>query len=155
LRGVFWIDKFLTDRNQIRRYLAAADVYAFPSRHEGFPVSPIEAMACGVPLVASDIPGVSDILDGEKNSGGVTVPCGDKAALAQAVGAILTNPSMSHELGKQARRRTETCFSLETVGSQLRTFLLRGIPKQFSSAVTKTTPHDNRFCDVNGGGLRR
>jgi glycosyltransferase involved in cell wall biosynthesis len=137
LRGVFWVDKFLTDRNQIRRYLAAADVYAFPSRHEGFPVSPIEAMACGVPLVASDISGVSDILDDEKNSGGRTVPCGDKAALAQALGAILTNPSMSNELGKQARRRTETCFSLETVGGQLRTFLLSGITKEFSSAVAR------------------
>jgi glycosyltransferase involved in cell wall biosynthesis len=90
-----------------------------------------------VPLVASDISGVSDILDDEKNSGGRTVPCGDKAALAQALGAILTNPSMSNELGKQARRRAETCFSLETVGGQLRTFLLSGITKEFSSAVAR------------------
>jgi glycosyltransferase involved in cell wall biosynthesis len=140
LKGVFWLDKFLTDRNEIRPYLAAADVYAFPSRHEGFPLSPIEAMACGVPVVGADIPGVSDILDGEKNSGGLTVPCGDKVALAQALGVFLTNPSLSRELGNQARLRAETCFSLEMVGSQLRTFLLNGIRQELSSPVTKKPP---------------
>src|SRR5439155_7288893 len=62
LRGVHWIDRYVNERAFITRFLTAADVYVFPSRHEGFPVAPVEAMACGLPLVACDAPGVPDIL---------------------------------------------------------------------------------------------
>lgn len=124
LRGVLWMNEFVHDRAAIRHYISAADVYVFPSRHEGFPVALIEAMACGLPVVAADAQGVPDILEGGEASGGLVVPRNDTAALALALGRVLDNEVWSRELGKRARCRVETCFSFEAVGKQLRTFLL-------------------------------
>src|SRR5439155_2764176 len=107
LRGIFWMNEFVHDRNAIRRYLSAGDVYAFPSRHEGFPVSLIEAMACGLPVVAADAQGVPDILEGGEASGGLLVPRNDTAALALVLGLVSDDEVWSRELGKCARCRGE------------------------------------------------
>jgi len=126
LAAVFWVNEFVHDRSAIRRYLSAGDVYAFPSRYEGFPVSLIEAMACGLPVVAADANGVTDILEGEEASGGIVVPRNDPDKLARALGRVLDDPAWSTELGKRARHRVEAHFSLEAIGEQLRIFLFNG-----------------------------
>ncbi|MFP5270917.1 glycosyltransferase family 4 protein [Coleofasciculus sp.] len=123
LPGVIWINEYILDRRAIRNYLAAADLYTLPSRHEGFPVAPLEAMACGLPVVATDAPGVPDILEKGELSGGLIVPREDATALALALGRVLDDPAWRCELGKRARHRVETSFSLEAVGKQLRDFL--------------------------------
>lgn len=119
IKNVLWLDKYVTDRAEIQRFLCAGDVYAFPSIYEGFPVAPIEAMACGLPLVAAAASGVPDILKGGEVSGGLLVPRSDVAAFTLALGRILDNPDWGRELGKRARRRVEEYFSLEVVGRQL------------------------------------
>ncbi len=123
---VLWVDEFVHDRLTIRRYLSAADVYAFPSRHEGFPVAPLEAMGCGLPVVATDAHGIPDILEGGEASGGLIVPRGDAARLALALGRLLDDEAWSRELGRRARRRVEASFSLGAIGEQLGAFLLDG-----------------------------
>ena len=72
--------------------LSAADVYAFPSRHEGFPVSLVEALGCGLPVVASDATGVEDILGPPGGRPGTIVPRDDRAALADAIADLLADP---------------------------------------------------------------
>ncbi len=124
LPRVLWVNEYLCDRTDIRRYLSAADVYTLPSRHEGFPVALIEAMSCSLPVVAADAPGVPDILEGAEASGGLIVPRGDATALALALGRILDNQALGRELGKLARCRAVKCFSLETISKQLHNFLL-------------------------------
>jgi glycosyltransferase involved in cell wall biosynthesis len=121
--NVLWIDEFVNDRERLRRCLTAADVYVLASRHEGFPVAPLEAMACGLPVVASDAPGVSDILEGSEDSGGIVVPLEDPVGLGGALDRLLSDEPLRLKLGERARRRVETAFSPETVGQQLSNFL--------------------------------
>jgi glycosyltransferase involved in cell wall biosynthesis len=117
-RGVIWVDEYLNDRDVIRRHLSAADVYAFPSRHEGFPVAPLEAMALQLPIVATDA--VPDLLDDDT---GLLVARGDAVALANALARLLDDDALARILGQRARHRIETHFSPAVVGAQLRAFM--------------------------------
>ncbi|MEG3904687.1 glycosyltransferase family 4 protein [Microcoleus sp. B4-C5] len=123
LSGIVWVNKYVRDRALMRQYLSAADVYTLPSRHEGFPVAPLEAMACGLPVVAADAPGVPDIFEGGEADGGIVVRREDATALAGGLGRVLDDRVWGRELGKRARIRVETHFSLEAIGVQLRQFL--------------------------------
>jgi glycosyltransferase involved in cell wall biosynthesis len=119
---VHWVDEFLLDRARLRAHLAAADVWVFPSRHEGFPGAPVEAMACGLPVVAADANGVRDILRDGEQSGGIVVARDDAAALAREVDALLRDLPRARAVGANARRRVVDAFSLDAVGTRLRAF---------------------------------
>jgi glycosyltransferase involved in cell wall biosynthesis len=125
VEGVVWVDRYVHDRSQIVTLLSCADVYAFPSRQEGFPVAPVEAMACGLPVVATDAHGVREILgDGAADRGaGVVVPVDDAAGFAAELGRLLDDHQRRHRMAVQARRRAEEAFSLSAVGRQLRGLL--------------------------------
>ncbi|MBI4790116.1 MAG: glycosyltransferase family 4 protein [Chloroflexi bacterium] len=120
--SVIWINRFINDPSELAHYLSAADVYAFPSRYEGFPVALIEAMACGLPVVAADADGVSDIL--AERGGGIVVPREDTEAFTTALGRLFDDSDLTREMGRQARQRAEATCSLQSVGEQLRDFLL-------------------------------
>ena len=124
LRGVRWRNEFVSDRTVLQQYLCAADVYAFPSRLEGFPLAPIEAMSCGLPVVAADAPGVPDIFEGGEAHGGIIVPRGDSKALVSGLCRVLEDETLRTQLSRNARRRAEDCFAPKTVGKQLRDVLL-------------------------------
>jgi len=119
LSRIQWTDKFELDRAVMRQYLSAADVYVLPSRQEGFPVAPLEAMSCGLPIVGSDIPAMSNILNCAGNSGGLIVPRENPRALAEVIQRLLDSPDLCSELGRRARCNVEERFSIETVGRQL------------------------------------
>ncbi|MFN8583373.1 MAG: glycosyltransferase family 4 protein, partial [Gemmatimonadaceae bacterium] len=119
---VRWVDEYILDRSRMRALMSAADLYAFPSRHEGFPVALVEAMACGRPVVAAEAQGVRDIVGGDGRCG-VVVPRDDASALAEALDASLGNETMRHSQGQAARARVLSDFSLEVVGRQLRHFV--------------------------------
>jgi starch synthase len=126
VRGLVWVDEYVRDRGRLQTYLHAADVYAFASRHEGFAVAPLEAMASGLPVVAADAHGVGDLLEGGEDAGGIVVPRGDAAAFAAALARMLDDVALCRALGARARARVEGVFSLEVVGARLREFLTKG-----------------------------
>ena len=125
MRGVVWIDEYVRDRRRLQTYLHAADAYAFPSRHEGFAVAPLEAMASGLPIVAADAPGVSDLLDSGEASGGIVVPRGDAITFANALARLIDDEDLCRALGARARARVEESFALEAVGARLKEFLAK------------------------------
>lgn len=123
---ILWIDRFVNDRPLVRRYLSAADIYVLPSRHEGFAVAPLEAMACGLPIVAADAPGIADVLPRGEDSGGLVVPREDAGALAEALGRLIASPAEASRLGARGRREIERRFSYATVGQALESVLFGG-----------------------------
>jgi glycosyltransferase involved in cell wall biosynthesis len=121
---VRWRDEYVLDRDVVGIHLCAGDVFVLPSRQEGFPVAPVEAMAAGLPVVACDAPGVRSVVGEGPGAGGVVVPRDDPPALAAALGRFVDDPSLSASTGAAARRRAETTFSLDAVGARLRDLLV-------------------------------
>jgi glycosyltransferase involved in cell wall biosynthesis len=118
-RDIVWIDEFVDDRSRIRQFLSAADIYAFPSRWEGLPVAPTEAMAQGLPVVAANASGVKDIFEKGERSGGIVVKRGDAGAFAVALGRLIDDAALRHELGERALQRARRRFTAEAVGREL------------------------------------
>lgn len=92
--------------------LRAADLFALPSRREGLPNSLLEALACGVPCVASDIPGSRDAL---AFGGGVLVPLEDREAWTTALARLADDPEGRLRLAREARRAAENHFALPRI----------------------------------------
>lgn len=98
-------------------YYAAADVCVVPSHYEPFGLVAIEAMACGTPVIASDVGGLQFTVVSEKT--GLLVPPKDDAAFGAAIERILTNPAWAAQLGNNAKARVQSTFSWEGVAHQL------------------------------------
>jgi glycosyltransferase involved in cell wall biosynthesis len=94
---------FAGQRADAAALIRAFDVFVLPSLSEGLPVTLLEAMALGRPVVATDVGGIPEVLrDGQD---GLVVPAGDPAALAAGIDALLRDPERASRLGRTARER--------------------------------------------------
>jgi glycosyltransferase involved in cell wall biosynthesis len=93
--------QFLGQRDDVLELLAGADAFVLASRQEGLPVALMEATSIGLPIVASAIGGVPQVLDDEVDA--LLVPPGDAHLLADAMGLLASDPQMRARLGHQAR----------------------------------------------------
>ena len=127
---VFWSPampvRVLGQRPDADRLVAAFDVVVLPSRYEGLPYSLLEAMACGVPVVASDVTGNRDAI--EDGVTGLLVPPQRVSGFAQLTARLLANGGMRREVGAAARERVATRFTEDR--------FLRGITDLYESLVT-------------------
>ena len=109
-RGVVDRLVFVEPTHRIQDYYRAADLYALPSRREALPVALLEAMACGLPCVASRLPGATDTVI-EDGANGLLVPPGDAPAMASAMASVLTDPAYAGRLGANARATVEARYA--------------------------------------------
>jgi glycosyltransferase involved in cell wall biosynthesis len=103
--------RFAGHRSDARQLLAAADVFALPSRHEGMPLVALEAMEAGLPVVGTRVTGTEEVVaDGAT---GALVRPGDPAALAAALGRLLADPELRLRQGAAGRARYLACHTRE------------------------------------------
>jgi len=96
--------------HEVARRLQASHVFLLPSLEEGLPTVVLEAMASGVPVVATDCGGVSEaVSDGVE---GLLVPPRDAAALAAALGRLWEDPALRQRMGEAGRHTATTRFTL-------------------------------------------
>ena len=98
----------LGERDDVHTLLHGSDVFVLSSDSEGLPLSILEAMAVGLPVVASGVGGVPELL----GDAGILVPPRDEEAMAGAVRSLLADPDRRRALGAAARARVEGSFSL-------------------------------------------
>jgi glycosyltransferase involved in cell wall biosynthesis len=96
-----------------RALLWALDIFAMPSLREGLGVAALEAMACGLPVVASATGGLVEAVEGGVT--GIQVPVGDARALANAIARLSTNPELRLAMGSAGRERAVAKFAIETM----------------------------------------
>ncbi len=119
---------FLGERRDVEALYPGFDLFVLPSHREGFPRSAMEAAACGLPIVASDIRGCRQVVD--HGHTGLLVPVRDPVALADAIGTLAADPVRRQDMGRTARVRAESEFDDQRVIDRtLDTYrhLLRGI----------------------------
>ena len=101
---------FAGQRDDMNAMLSALDVLVLPSRREGFSRVVLEAMACSLPVIASDVSGNNEaVINGET---GLLVPFGDDKSLARAIESLIDDPEKRSFLGSKARKRVVENFSI-------------------------------------------
>lgn len=103
--------RFIGFRSDVPDILAAADVFVFPSLYEGLGGALIEAMALGLPIVASDLPVLREVVVQGRNA--LLVPPKEAHAIAGALRQLLGDTRLREHLGTSSRNRFEECFTLE------------------------------------------
>jgi glycosyltransferase involved in cell wall biosynthesis len=104
-------------RDQLRYYYAAADVFITTPWYEPFGITPLEAMACGIPVIGSDTGGIKySVVHGKT---GFLVPPKDPGALAKKIGCLLGDTQLAGQMGMRGWRRVHRLFTWEKVGRQM------------------------------------
>ena len=117
--------RFLGETGDVATVLAAFDVFVLPSRSEGMSNTILEAMACGLPVVATRVGGNDELVDDGVT--GKLVPAESAEALADALGGLIRNPDSRHAMGAAGRAKVEREFSLEA--------MIRGYERLYEDVV--------------------
>jgi glycosyltransferase involved in cell wall biosynthesis len=113
---------FLGARTDVYELMACFDVFALSSHHEGIPMVLLEAMTVGVPIVATRVGGVPEVL--EDGAHALLVPPGDPGALAGAVERLAASPALRERIAGAARAQVERRFSIQATAAATRDLYL-------------------------------
>lgn len=99
--------------DQVARYFADADVFLLPSYSEGFPLSLLEAMMAGLPIIATTVGAIPEVVT--HGESGLLIPPRDQPALQKAMATLVTEADTRRALGKMARQRAMESYEVERV----------------------------------------
>jgi D-inositol-3-phosphate glycosyltransferase len=109
-------------RDELRTYYSAADIFVTTPWYEPFGITPLEAMACGLPIVGSAVGGIKmSVADGET---GFLVPPRNHEALADRLALLLSKPELRAAMGRKAVRRVHRLFTWERVAAAIENLYL-------------------------------
>ncbi|MDJ1470902.1 glycosyltransferase family 4 protein [Xanthocytophaga flava] len=105
------------NRDMLKHYYSAADVFISTPWYEPFGITPLEAMACGTPVIGSQVGGIKySVADGET---GFLVPPNDPDALAEKMSQLICDPELLQQMKKNAIERVNTLFTWEKVAEEV------------------------------------
>jgi N-acetyl-alpha-D-glucosaminyl L-malate synthase BshA len=104
---------FLGEQDQLEPLFDCADVFLLPSEQESFGLSALEAMSCGVPVIATDVGGLPEVIVHGKT--GYLFPVGDIASMADEAAALLADPARHQLFRERARKRAEESFRADEI----------------------------------------
>jgi glycosyltransferase involved in cell wall biosynthesis len=120
-------------RAQLRFFYSAADVFVTTPWYEPFGITPLEAMACGTPVIGADVGGIRySVKDGET---GLLVPPRDPVALADRLHALKSDPALARRMGAAGMARAQTMFTWSGVARALADVYLRVATPDVTSCV--------------------
>jgi glycosyltransferase involved in cell wall biosynthesis len=103
--------------DEISQWLSAADIFVFPSHNEGLPNAVLEAMACGLPVVATRVGGIPEAI--EDGQSGILIKEKDADSLIRAIDRLLGNEELAKQMGRNGRNMVEQNFSWEKNAEQM------------------------------------
>jgi glycosyltransferase involved in cell wall biosynthesis len=113
------------DRHEIPELYKKADIFVLPSRHEGMSNALLEAMAAGLPVIATDIAGSEELVSHGEN--GLLVPVEDVPALSGALARLVTDPSLRKRMGAAGRKRIVDRYSWKRIAQEYLEWIERSI----------------------------
>ena len=125
--GVYPEIRFMGKQEAVEEILSISDVFIMPSGSETFGLAALEAMSCGVPVVASNIGGLPELV--EEGKTGFLCPLGDLEAFADRIETIITDPALQREVGDASRKRAEIEFATERIIPIYESFYKKTIEK--------------------------
>jgi phosphoheptose isomerase len=107
-------------RQEIKYYFSAADVFISTPWYEPFGITPVEAMACGTPVIGANVGGIKHtVVDGET---GYLIPAKDSNAVAKCLLELYRNPDKLKRFGQQSLKRVNELFTWQKVGERMATY---------------------------------
>ena len=128
----------LGNRTDIPELLRLTDIFVLPSRWEGLPMALLEAMDAGLPVVATDVEGVEEVIEKEIN--GLLVPPEDTGALADALLRLIRDKSLRERMGELARQRVEEHYTTDGMCQKYLEMMVSGLGLELGDASSQQSP---------------
>lgn len=125
--------RFLGKQDPVQEILSIADLFLLTSGSESFGLAPLEAMACGVPVVCSDVGGLPELVEG--SGAGYLCPLGDIQAFAKACIRILTNDELQVKMAKAARKHVVRHYDTEAIVAQYEAYYEEVVSKTAAQGI--------------------
>jgi glycosyltransferase involved in cell wall biosynthesis len=125
--------RLLGHREDVPDVLRASDLFVLPSRSEAFPNGVVEAMAAGLPVVASNVGGIPELIEDGRN--GILVPVGDADALATAIIGLLDDSARARAIATRARETIEQGYSFDRMVASFEALYADTLGTRMSNSV--------------------